>query len=271
MAENYHSKICAIAHNAMAQLFAAGLVEPDRMRELDVLCRTDVNLDEYFAAMKAEAAQVEQEAADLPNYAAAPYPSTPALDDFDDAPIFSGSAASWADPAPAPYSAAAPMARAPAPVFAASSAARPLRAAIPPIAANAAARRPATMPIYGAAATAFALPAEDDPPPPVRRAAAQRSRAAPTSSAVSTAGATATQTGPAASAPQDGPSAAVARSAANLRALREREGVSEAVFARCLKVMPQTVIAWEAGRLQPSAMTLSLLAMVEEKGLNAIS
>ncbi len=30
MTANYHSKICAIAHSAMEQLFAAGLLEPER-------------------------------------------------------------------------------------------------------------------------------------------------------------------------------------------------------------------------------------------------
>jgi len=60
------------------------------------------------------------------------------------------------------------------------------------------------------------------------------------------------------------------RSAAELRQLREREGVSEAVFARCLGVPPQTVIAWEGGNVLPSPKVSRLLATIEEKGLSAV-
>jgi DNA-binding transcriptional regulator YiaG len=59
--------------------------------------------------------------------------------------------------------------------------------------------------------------------------------------------------------------------AADLRALRKREGVSETVFARCLHVRPETVIAWEAGFAQPSAKTLHLLAAIYLHGLSAVA
>ena len=55
-----------------------------------------------------------------------------------------------------------------------------------------------------------------------------------------------------------------------LRQIREREGVSEAVFARCLGVPPQTVIAWEGGIVLPSPKVSRVLDTIEEKGLNAI-
>jgi len=58
---------------------------------------------------------------------------------------------------------------------------------------------------------------------------------------------------------------------AELRALREREGVSEAVFARCLDVLPQTVIAWEAGLAQPGPKTLRLLAAIDARSLSAVA
>jgi DNA-binding transcriptional regulator YiaG len=41
MSITYHSKICEIAHGAMAELFAAGLIDMDRMTEFDRLCVND--------------------------------------------------------------------------------------------------------------------------------------------------------------------------------------------------------------------------------------
>ncbi|MGO9134138.1 MAG: hypothetical protein ACLP8A_08845 [Methylovirgula sp.] len=42
MAATYHSKVCEIAHQAMEQLFAAGLIDAPRMFEFDRLCRSDI-------------------------------------------------------------------------------------------------------------------------------------------------------------------------------------------------------------------------------------
>lgn len=58
---------------------------------------------------------------------------------------------------------------------------------------------------------------------------------------------------------------------AELRALREREGVSETVFARCLNVLPQAVIAWEAGLTKPSPNSLRLLAAIDSRGLSVVA
>lgn len=41
MSITYHSKICEIAHGAMAELFAVGLIDMDRMTEFDRLCVND--------------------------------------------------------------------------------------------------------------------------------------------------------------------------------------------------------------------------------------
>lgn len=147
MAAHYHSKICAIAHGAMQELFAAGLLDPQSMEHFDRLCRSD----------RAD----------------------------DDPPI------DWPSP-PKP--------------------------AAPPLA----------------------------PPLPLTT---RQPRAA---------------TGPSA------PLEPQRRSAAALRALRLREGMSEAVFARCLNVLPQTVIAWEAGMLQPSPATAHALDLIEARGLRAV-
>ncbi len=62
MPPQYHSEICAIAHNAMEQLFAAGLIEAERMFEFDILCCTDVRRDEHFAAMRKDTALPELQA-----------------------------------------------------------------------------------------------------------------------------------------------------------------------------------------------------------------
>lgn len=70
MTANYHSKICAIAHNAMEQLFTAGLLDAERMFEFDLLCRTDVRRDEHFAALRRAAAASKPQSPPLPTVAA---------------------------------------------------------------------------------------------------------------------------------------------------------------------------------------------------------
>jgi len=53
-------------------------------------------------------------------------------------------------------------------------------------------------------------------------------------------------------------------------ALREREGVSQKVFARYLNVPVTLISQWERGGRKPSGSSLKLLSMVKHKGLDAI-
>ena len=59
-------------------------------------------------------------------------------------------------------------------------------------------------------------------------------------------------------------------SAKDVAALREREGVSQAVMARHLNVAVKLVGEWERGEKRPSGPSLKLLALVKAKGLQAI-
>lgn len=59
-------------------------------------------------------------------------------------------------------------------------------------------------------------------------------------------------------------------SAKEVAALREREGVSQAVMARHLNVAVKLVGEWERGEKHPSGPSLKLLALVKAKGLAAI-
>ena len=54
-------------------------------------------------------------------------------------------------------------------------------------------------------------------------------------------------------------------------ALREREGVSQAVMARHLNVAVKLVGEWERGEKRPSGPSLKLLALIKAKGLDAIA
>jgi putative transcriptional regulator len=56
-----------------------------------------------------------------------------------------------------------------------------------------------------------------------------------------------------------------------IRAIREREQVSQPVFARYLNVSKNLVSDWERGVKQPGGPALRLLALVQEKGLRAIA
>jgi putative transcriptional regulator len=56
----------------------------------------------------------------------------------------------------------------------------------------------------------------------------------------------------------------------DIRALREREQVSQAVFARYLNVNKCLASQWERGEKRPAGPSLKLLALVEHKGLAAI-
>ncbi len=56
-----------------------------------------------------------------------------------------------------------------------------------------------------------------------------------------------------------------------IQALRRRERVSQAVFARYLNVSKGLVSQWERGEKHPAGTSLKLLAIVEKKGLEAIA
>ncbi len=60
-------------------------------------------------------------------------------------------------------------------------------------------------------------------------------------------------------------------SPAEIRALREREHVSQPVFARYLNVRKDAISKWERGEKQPDGPSLKLLALVKAKGLDAIA
>src|SRR5690348_13549538 len=55
-----------------------------------------------------------------------------------------------------------------------------------------------------------------------------------------------------------------------IRALREREHVSQPVFARYLNVSKNLVSDWERGKRKPSGAALRLLSVVQKHGLEAI-
>jgi len=56
-----------------------------------------------------------------------------------------------------------------------------------------------------------------------------------------------------------------------IRNLREREEVSQTVFARYLNVSKDAVSQWERGGKHPAGPSLKLLALVEKHGLEAIA
>lgn len=57
----------------------------------------------------------------------------------------------------------------------------------------------------------------------------------------------------------------------DIRALREREKVSQPVFAHYLNVTKGVVSKWERGEKKPNGPSLKLLNLVREKGLQAIA
>jgi putative transcriptional regulator len=56
-----------------------------------------------------------------------------------------------------------------------------------------------------------------------------------------------------------------------IRELREREGASQAVFARHLNVTTGLVSQWERGEKRPKGTSLKLLALVAKNGLNSVA
>jgi putative transcriptional regulator len=55
--------------------------------------------------------------------------------------------------------------------------------------------------------------------------------------------------------------------AEQIKALRERNNVSQPVFARYLNTSASTVKQWESGDKHPSGMALKLLSIVQKHGL----
>ena len=56
----------------------------------------------------------------------------------------------------------------------------------------------------------------------------------------------------------------------DIRTLRTRAHVSQAVFAACLNTSLSTVQKWEIGKKQPTGSALKLLNLIEQKGLEAV-
>jgi putative transcriptional regulator len=59
--------------------------------------------------------------------------------------------------------------------------------------------------------------------------------------------------------------------AKQIRALREREGASEAVFARYLSVTTSLISQWERGEKHPNGASLKLLTLVAKHGLGMVA
>ena len=57
----------------------------------------------------------------------------------------------------------------------------------------------------------------------------------------------------------------------DIKAIREREHVSQAVFANYLNVTTSLVSKWERGEKRPSGASLKLLSLVEKNGLSAVA
>ena len=56
-----------------------------------------------------------------------------------------------------------------------------------------------------------------------------------------------------------------------IRAIRLREGASQAVFARYLNVTTGLVSQWERGEKRPQGASLKLLALIAKNGLQAVA
>ena len=59
-------------------------------------------------------------------------------------------------------------------------------------------------------------------------------------------------------------------SAHDIRTLREKHQLSQAVFAHCLNVGTSLVSKWERGEKKPSGPSLKLLSLAKAKGIAAI-
>ncbi len=59
--------------------------------------------------------------------------------------------------------------------------------------------------------------------------------------------------------------------AAEIKALREREEVSQTVFARYIGVTKDSISQWERGEKSPAGPSLKLLSLIKRKGLASIA
>ena len=57
----------------------------------------------------------------------------------------------------------------------------------------------------------------------------------------------------------------------DIKAIREREHVSQTVFANYLNVTSSLVSKWERGEKRPSGASLKLLSLVDKKGLATVA
>lgn len=57
-------------------------------------------------------------------------------------------------------------------------------------------------------------------------------------------------------------------SPAKIKNIREKEHVSQALFALCLNTSASSVKKWETGEKKPSGLALKLLSIIEKKGLS---
>ena len=55
-----------------------------------------------------------------------------------------------------------------------------------------------------------------------------------------------------------------------IKQLREKERLSQAVFALVLNTSISTIQKWEAGEKKPSGPSLKLLSLIQNKGLEAV-
>ena len=55
-----------------------------------------------------------------------------------------------------------------------------------------------------------------------------------------------------------------------LRRLRQRVGISQAVFAHYLGISKSTVAQWEQGAKKPSGTSLKLLRIIDKRGLEPL-
>ena len=56
-----------------------------------------------------------------------------------------------------------------------------------------------------------------------------------------------------------------------IKLLRQRSSVSQAVFAAYLNVTPSSVQQWEQGKKSPNGPSLKLLNLINEKGLDILA
>ena len=56
-----------------------------------------------------------------------------------------------------------------------------------------------------------------------------------------------------------------------IKAIREKEHVSQTVFANYLNVTSSLISKWERGEKRPSGASLKLLSLVEKNGLAAVA